>query len=445
MTSLIPTHVHPAVWIVFVIGVALCLWGSLRMRRRHRLYRDLPTSKVRGVFIGLVELKGTAESEAPLVSHLAKERCVFYKWRVEEHWSKTVTETYTDANGKRRTRTRRESGWTTVDSGGESSAFYLADDTGAILIKPGGASIGPARVFDKTVGRADPLYFSKGPAASIANSDHQRRFSEMAIPLHAPIYVVGPASERDDIVAPQIAAQRDAESFLISTSSEEKVASSLGFWSWALFILGLFASVVTFWTISPEGDSLRWQRIFCAGGIYFSIWGMCWVWMVFNSLVRLRNRVHQALSLIDVQLKRRHDLIPPIAAAVAALASHEQATQQALAALRAQIPVSTVPGGSRRNGVPDIAGVTPVLRAVLERYPALCAQEGFSKIHGELTDTEHRVALARAYYNDIATHYATRIQRIPECWIGALGSMKPPPLFAADALEREQVDVKFAQ
>src|SRR6266568_7977373 len=104
-----------------------CLFFALRSGKRKRLVDNLPTSKTTGVFIGLVELKGTAESAQPLTSYLAGQPCVHYQWRVEEHWSRTVTETYTDSDGKTRTRTRHESGWTTVGNSSEISAFYLHD------------------------------------------------------------------------------------------------------------------------------------------------------------------------------------------------------------------------------------------------------------------------------------------------------------------------------
>ncbi len=96
-----------------------CLLFALRSGKRKRLIDNLPTSKTTGVFIGLVELKGTTESEQPLTSYLAGQPCVLYQWRIEEHWSRTVTETYTDSDGKTRTRTRHESGWKTVAEGGE--------------------------------------------------------------------------------------------------------------------------------------------------------------------------------------------------------------------------------------------------------------------------------------------------------------------------------------
>ena len=114
----------------------LCLYAALRANRRRRWVDDTPTSKTTGVFIGLVEVKGTAEVERPVISYLAGRSCVQYSWSVEEHWSRTVTETYRDSDGKMKTRTRHESGWTNVAGGGEQIAFYLKDDLGIVQEEP---------------------------------------------------------------------------------------------------------------------------------------------------------------------------------------------------------------------------------------------------------------------------------------------------------------------
>src|SRR5262245_40741208 len=103
----------------------LCVIAGCRAGKRHRLIDNLPTSKTTGVFIGLVEMKGTAESSGPLTSYLAQGACVHYSWNIEERWSRTVVENDTDSDGKSRTRIRRESGWTQVAGGGETILFYL--------------------------------------------------------------------------------------------------------------------------------------------------------------------------------------------------------------------------------------------------------------------------------------------------------------------------------
>jgi len=85
----------------------------------------------------------------------------------------------------------------------------LKDDTGVIRIIPAGAEIQDKEIFNKSCRFSDPLYFSKGPLREIANSDHERRFVETAVPLHANLYIMGQARERQDIVAAEIAKDKN--------------------------------------------------------------------------------------------------------------------------------------------------------------------------------------------------------------------------------------------
>ncbi|HUG09467.1 MAG TPA: LemA family protein [Opitutaceae bacterium] len=428
-------------WYFWVSPVAalLLLWGSLMLRRKQRLLADMPTSKAAGVFIGMSELKGTAESEAHCTSHLAELPCVHYSYTIEERWSRLATETYTDTTGRPQTRTRRETGWDIVDARGESPDFYVKDDTGAVLVKPEGAKIEPLELFSQTVSRGDPLYHSKGPYAGIPNSDHVRRFVEYGIPLHTPLYIVGRAREREDLVAAEIAADKEADLFLISTRTEEKIQSGYAVWSWICLVLGLVALVAGMVIIdNPRNtpfDPLRYAGVV---GCYVAVFAVGWVWMVYNSLVSLRERTRQGWSLVDVQLKRRHDLIPGIAAACAGLATHEREVQAVLASLRTQ-QQATAPG---KPGA-DFAGVAGELRVVIERYPSLMANDGFAKLHAALVETEQRVALARAYYNEIATALATRLEIVPDRFVGALAGIEPPTLLHAENFERASLAVRF--
>lgn len=422
------------------LGILLCLWANLRELRRARLLADSPTSKALGVFVGMAELKGSAESPDPFTSFLAGRSCVHYRWTVEEHWSRTVTETVTDSKDNTTTRTRTESGWRTVAKGGESAPFYLQDETGIVRVCPDGAQLETETWFDETVGRGEPLYYAKGPAESVAHSDHRRRFRERGIPLHATLYVIGPARERGDIVAPEIAAARGAELFLISTRGEERVRAAMGRWAWFWGTLGFAVAWVPYFVAAVQArDSIVEPKIslivlpmtFLAVG-----WIAGWVWMVHNSIVGLRQRVRQGWSLIDVQLRRRHDLIPLLVTALAGLSSHEQEVQVALARLRAQLQ-ATAPGVAGA----DFAALAATLRAVAEKYPQLTAQEGFSRLQRELIETEQRVALARGYYNDIATEFATRLEAVPDRWVAALRGMRPEPLLLAGDFERAVVQV----
>jgi hypothetical protein len=425
-----------------VLGL-LFLWCSMRLRRKRRLIDDLPTAKTQGVFIGLVELKGTAEVATPLTAYLSGQRCVHYAYHVDEHWSRDVTETYTDKEGNTQTRTKHESGWTTVARGGQTEDFYLQDDTGTVLVRPAGAKLESAGFFDETCERLNPLYYSKGPMQWIADSDHRRRFVETGIALHAPLYLVGQARERADVVAPEIAADKEAPMFLISTRSEAKVRAGFGQAIWALLLLGLVAF--------PAGFAVRdhalhqplaagWPHYAGLAALYLVLTALGWVWMAFNSLVGLRNRVRTAWSLIDVQLKRRHDLIPRLVETVAALRTHEASTQTAVATLRNQL-TATPPGVAG----PDFSGCAPTLRAIAEAYPNLKSDTAFLRLQKELVETEQRIALARSYFNDIATFFNTRLEIVPDRWIAALGRMQPQALLAAADFERAAVQVKLAE
>lgn len=430
-----PTSFLPLMGVL--LGV-LCLMAGYHAGRRRRLVENLPTSKATGVFIGLVELKGTAESTRPLTSYLAGQACVHYEWSVEEHWSRTVTEHYTDKDGKRRTRTRRESGWKRVADGGEMIPFYLKDDCGAVLVQPEGAKLELLTLFDETCGRLDPLYYSKGPEHAVSNSDHRRRFVESGIPLHTPLYVMGQARERQDVVAPEIAADANAPMFLISARTEEQVSSGMKWgergWAWFGLVLALAGST---WMLKNNGRSSAGVPIvICAVAGYLVCWAVAWVWMVFNSLVDLRQRVRQAWSLVDVQLKRRHDLIPNLVEVVNGYRRHEQELQTALTTLRSEL-AATPPGEAGA----DYRAVHQIVRALAERYPELKASESFLSLQQTLAETEQRIALARGYFNDIATHYNTRLETVPERYVGSLVSMKPQVLMAANDFERQSVRV----
>lgn len=421
----------------------LCILAALRNNRKKRLIENLPTSKTTGVFIGLVELKGTAESEAPLTSFLAVRPCVHYAWQVQEHWERTVTETYTDSEGKSQTRTRTESGWSTVASGGESQAFYLQDEDGVVLVRPEGAKLEPQSVFSEYCGRGDKLYHAKGPAHSVSDSTHRRHFIEHAFPLHGPVYLVGRARERQDIVAPEIAKDDTAELFLISSRSEDKVTSGYrtATWVWTIFGLLLAVGILVGWdAANHRAPRTRIPLYLGATAAFAFIWGVGWVWTVFNSLIDLRNRVRQGWAQVEVQLKRRHDLIPNLVGIVKGLKDHERQVQMEVTALRSQLS-ATPPG---ETGA-DYHGLQRTLIAVQESYPELKTSDAFQGLHRNLVDAEHRIALARDYFNNIATQYNTRLEQVPDRFVAALAALKPRPLLNAQDFEREAVKVELAK
>jgi hypothetical protein len=431
--------------IIVVIGclaVLICLLGAFRNFQRKRLIDDIPTSKTQGVFIGLTELKGTAESENPLTSYLAGIPCVLHNWIIEEHWTRTVHETYTDSKGHTQTRTRTESGWKQVSSGGQSGPFYLKDETGILRIVPEGASINSLTVFNEIYHPDHSVYFGKGPAQEIANSDHRRRFHETAIPLHAMLYVMGQAMERQDVVAAEIAQDKSAPVFLISIRSEKQISRGFGFWFGFFILLALVLAMgsAAGWILlqKPASDAGNIPFVIALAAFLMVLF-LGWIWTVYNSLINLHHRVQQGWSQVDVQLKRRHDLIPNLVQTVEGYRSHESETQQLLAELRRQ-------GSLAPSGVssPDFKGLAPLLRVVIERYPELKANESFLKLLNSLVDTEQRIALARDYYNDAVTFYNTRLGIIPDRFAASLAKLRPETLSGAADFERAPVTVKLA-
>ncbi len=430
-------------WIIIsTLGAIGCLIMTFHTLRKKRLVDDVPTSKTQGVFIGLSELKGTVESDVPLTSYLAGVRCVYYIWQIDEQWSRTVAETYTDSKGHAQTRTRTETGWNRVDGGKQSIPFYLKDDTGIIRVIPDGANIKGNTVMNKTCTPADPLYFGKGPATRIPNSTQRRRFSETVLPLHAALYVIGQARERQDVVAAEIARDKNAAMFLISTRTEKQISSHFQLWLWFWLIFGLIIAIggaIGWEMVGKSSAVLDWQSPAVAVGVFFAVLLPGWVWTVYNSLVHLRNMLEQGWSQVDVQLKRRYDLIPNLENLVKGYRAHESVTQQLLAELRSQAE-ATPPGVAGA----DFKGISPVLRAVVEQYPDLKASESFLRLQKELADTEQRIALARDYFNNVATFYNTRLEIIPDRFVATLAGMKPRVLMSASEFERAPVTIKLA-
>lgn len=433
-------------WVVGYLILALILlavsWGSIRSRKRQRLIQNIPTSKTAGVFIGLVEVKGTAESENPLTSELAESLCVDYSFAIEEHWRRTVTETYTDSDGKSRTRTRTESGWKTIESGTQSIPFYIKDDTGILQIRPDKAKIERTQMYSQTVRRGDPLYYSRGHHFSVSNSTHRRRFVENGIPLHHELYTIGQSRERQDIAAAEIAHDPDCPMFLISTRPEEKIQKSMAGGFYGLLIFGSLLALGAPWLIQnilihdESFPVIPAVSTFAVFWIYsFIRWGL----MVFNDLIDLKNRVSQAASNIEVQLKRRHDLIPRLLNITRGLKDYESRIQQHIVQLRNQINAS-IPGKPGTN--PEACQQS--LIAIAEAYPEIKSDTAFMKLHEGITDAEERIALARNYFNDIVTQYNTRRETFPDQVFASLAGLKHIDLFQADDFIRKSIKVDLA-
>ncbi len=419
------TPAHSALLVGGLFAV-LCLIAAFRRGTHRRLVENLPTSKTSGVFVGLVELKGTAEVHGPpLCSFLTHKPCFHYYWKIEEKFARWVCE-----DGK----IKRETGWETVAKGGDQAPFLLKDDCGSVLVQPEGATIEPLELFDGECSRRDPLYYGKGPAQAIAHSKHRRRFYEAGIPVHQSLYVLGTARERKDKVAPEIAQDAHAPLFLISAWTEDEVRQRFRgrrFKCLAGGLLALIASLLVRDLMTQQVLNLSWP-LYVAGLIsYAALAVMAWAWMVHNGLLDLRNRVRRAWAEVDVQLQRRHELIPRLVAVIEACAGKEREVQVLIGRLRTEL-VATPPGAPG----PDPHAARNCVRAIAETQPELKTSELFITLQRNLGETEDRIALARGYFNEIATRYNTRLETLPERWIAKLARLKLQKLMGADGFER---------
>ena len=410
------------IWIAYLVAAAFPAL-ALRSWRRVRLLKNTPSSKARGVFIGLVEVVGTAETDNPLTGALSGAQAAAYRFRVEESWSKEVVEKKRASDGTRKKETRTERGWTEVGGEDHMVPFYLTDDTGAVQVVPRGGRLQLDRTFDEVVRSDNALYTRFAPQEPIEHSDGERRLVEEAIPLHAPVYVIGRASERSDMVAPTIGVGEDGEPFVVSTRSEEVVTGGHTTAMVILLVLGIGLTTL-FWFLARP--SAAWPF-----AVYAGVLALGWLISVYNELLALRRRVLHAQSLIDIQLKRRVDLLPSLISVVEALSGHERDLQTTLAELRAQAQKDSVGAG--------VAGTAPGLLAVAEAYPELLAMDGYAELSRNLVDIENRIALARDYFNAVATHYNNRVSTVPEVAIATVAGVKPRPLFEADGFERASV------
>lgn len=163
---------------------------------------------------------------------------------------------------------------------------------------------------------------------------------------------------------------------------------------------------------------------------------------MYNSLIRLKIRVDEAWSDIDVQLKRRYDLIPNLIETVKGYAKHEKETLDAVVKAR-NIAMSAGSNEEKAKAENALSETLKSIFALAEAYPDLKANQNFLELQRELTDTEDKIMAARRFYNGNVRDFNTKLQVFPTNIIGNMLGFKPREFFAADEKEKEVVKVKF--
>jgi LemA protein len=166
--------------------------------------------------------------------------------------------------------------------------------------------------------------------------------------------------------------------------------------------------------------------------------------LIYNGLVGQRNRVQNAWAQIDVQLKRRHDLVPNLVNAVKGFMAHERDILDRVTQARANAIAAGSNVAARAEAENALTAATRSLFAVAEAYPTLQANQNMLALQEELASTENRIAFARQFYNDAVMEYNTAQQTLPAALFAATLGFRPAEMFAVDdAAERAVPTVSF--
>ena len=169
---------------------------------------------------------------------------------------------------------------------------------------------------------------------------------------------------------------------------------------------------------------------------------VCYVIGVYNKLINARNKVQNQFSQVDIQLKRRADLIPNLVETVKGYAKHEEGTFKAVIEARNKaVNAGTVNEKIEANN--ELTGALNKLFALAEAYPELKANENFLSLQNDLKDTEDKITYARQFYNDSAMGFNNLVEMFPSNIIAGMFGFKKFDYFKADEKEKEAPKVKF--
>lgn len=183
---------------------------------------------------------------------------------------------------------------------------------------------------------------------------------------------------------------------------------------------------------------MKWWMILIIVGMLIVFWAIS----VYNKLIALRNRVKDQWAQIDVQLKRRFDLIPNLVETVKGYTKHESETLEAVIKARNTYVSATLPEDQMKADG-ELTKAISKLFALTESYPELKANTNFQALQQELTETESKIASARQFYNDTVMVYNNKVDMVPSNIIASLFRFEKEAFFEANETERQNVQVKF--
>lgn len=385
----------------------LIVGQSKKYINRRRLIENVLTSKTNQVFVGLVEVKGTAESEKPLISELSKTHCVQYYFEVEEEFCDIRVREERDENGNIRTRIEKYYEWRTIKSGGDSIPFYIKDDSGILKVDPEGAKLEPVTMYQKGSWSGHNRYdFDGNDRYDFDGNDRysvcptgRRRYTETGIPLHRSIYVIGQSRLRHDLPEPEISHDQGAPIFLISTRSEDEIQGSQStifvIWTFVGSILAICAPIlIESEIISGIGFPVE------ASSLTLLTYSLLLVSRCFlsktNRLQWIKTQINNAELNVEFYLKKRNKVIQDLLLILRGLQSTELKIAIQIDHFQNQSNASIFES-SESNAMSSSVHLT----AVGESYPEIKNDNSFMQCRQQILYYEALIALGLDYYNNL--------------------------------------------
>lgn len=421
-----------AAFTFYALAIAGLVFGY-RGLSRSRFISSLPTSRANGVTLGLNKLKGRATTGSPLRSPLTSQDVVYYRYSIKEQCLKSTT---------RDGETDSERRWRTIASGSDRVPFAVEDETGSIRVRPREAEFHASHSFSKTCRRDDPLYFGKGPRSAVHGSTGRRKFFEEVVARDEGVVVLGPTRVRDDAVEAEIAHDGHNSLFIISSKPEGALVSRYrahavsGFASSVLLAMaGALVYTMVRHDLGP-GDALarRAVAVIASGGAVLAAVSSMYLVTVYNGLVELKHRVERARAMLDVELRRRHDLIPRLRTLVEAAVTNEVEVLDGIS-----MGPSLDPGSLRRTAAAADAQTRALTRALglAEGDPEVRAGANYRALLEEVGHCESRLLLGRSFFNDSVDQLDRRARSFPDRLVAAVARIPSVEPLQFDTLEWE--------
>ncbi len=366
--------------LVGILGLIFGTKAGLGKIGVKRTIENVPTSPTDGAVYGLTELKGKAERvdfKPCYTSPLSHINCVYYRYKVE-----------------RKKRSGKKTKWVTIRDETKVMPFYCRDHAGRMLVKPEGAECIAARRIHERKGK--------------------RRYTEWTIAEYDDVYALGSATINPDDHEELVLTDEDEETpFIITSLSEGELMQRKAAAGFMHLNFGIVATMMAGMGLTGMVVTFGPMLYVATAAISCSYLFLVLVFLYYNDLVFLRERVQRNWSNIDVALKKRFDLIQNLAEIVQEYMAHERQLQKDVTEARTarHTAVTSSPDNAE---VAAEERVRNQILATVEDYPELKSKEMVAKLMRALSNVENDIALMRQGYNDSVERYNTRIAHFPE-------------------------------